>query len=720
MSFLAPLFLFAALTVGFPVVFHLIRRTTRQRTPFSSLMFLFPTPPRLTQRSRLEHILLLLLRCAVICLLAFGFSRPFFRKPVNSAAATAAKRVLLLVDTSASMRRANLWADARDKIQAILRQTSAGDQVGLFTFDRTMKPLMNFDRWTATPLGERVALAMRALADTTPGWAATRLDTALLRAAEILADANTKQTPGPGEIVLISDLHEGSHLEALQGAEWPRNVRVSVELLKPRHVGNASLQVVADPDDGDSKTPPAVRIRVTNASDSRRDQFKIGWARTDGLAFQGNPTEVYVPPGQSRVTSLPAATADASLNRVVLEGDEEDFDNSVFVLPLQAVRLNVLYLGGEAATDPKQSLYFLKRAFQETRREIVQVQAHAPSILVSGSEAETAHMVIIHCSLAANVTTAFRNAAAGGKTILFILKDEAEAQTLAGLLGFNDLTVTEVRPANYAMLGEIDLRDPLFAPFADPRFSDFTGIHFWKYRRVDLNAIPQARALARFDSGDPALFEVPIGKGRILVLTSGWDPQDSQLALSTKFVPLLYSMLETSGAPLTTPARYLVGDIVPLSSSPNAIDLIPKIVTPDNHQVSLNPGETNFSGTLIPGIYSLASAQPPKRFAVNLDPSESRTAPLPVDDLEHLGVPLKRPVPPAWVAAQRNVRLNNAEQENRQKVWRWLIAGALLILLPETWLAGRVYRRAMGLMNPLASMEQAPGEDHRNPVSAVP
>ena len=83
MSFLAPLFLFGALAIGLPVLFHLIRRTTRERTIFSSLMFLQPTPPRLTRRSRLEHILLLLLRCLVLCLLALGFARPFFKQAVS-------------------------------------------------------------------------------------------------------------------------------------------------------------------------------------------------------------------------------------------------------------------------------------------------------------------------------------------------------------------------------------------------------------------------------------------------------------------------------------------------------------------------------------------------------------------------------------------------------------------------------------------------------------
>src|SRR5438034_9978312 len=120
MSLLAPLFLFGALAVSLPIIFHLIRRTTREKVPFSSLMFLLPSPPRLTRRSRIEHILLLLLRCLVLCLLALGFSRPFIKKALPPAPPAAARRILLLVDTSASMRRANLWADARKNAEPIL------------------------------------------------------------------------------------------------------------------------------------------------------------------------------------------------------------------------------------------------------------------------------------------------------------------------------------------------------------------------------------------------------------------------------------------------------------------------------------------------------------------------------------------------------------------------------------------------------------------------
>src|SRR5687767_1668455 len=56
MSFLAPLFLAGALAVALPILFHLIRKTTNEKTIFSSLMFLLPTPPKVTRRSRLDNI----------------------------------------------------------------------------------------------------------------------------------------------------------------------------------------------------------------------------------------------------------------------------------------------------------------------------------------------------------------------------------------------------------------------------------------------------------------------------------------------------------------------------------------------------------------------------------------------------------------------------------------------------------------------------------------
>jgi hypothetical protein len=73
---------------------------------------------------------------------------------------------------------------------------------------------------------------------------------------------------------------------------------------------------------------------------------------------------------------------------------------------------------------------------------------------------------------------------------------------------------------------------------------------------------------------------------------------------------------------------------------------------------------------------------------VNLSPLESKTAPLDIVTLEQFGCRL---------ANHSGTRLDqdqlrqmfNAELENRQKLWRWLMLSTISILLVETWLAGR-------------------------------
>ena len=129
MNFLTPFFLLGGLALAGPIIYHLVRRTTREKLRFSSLMFLAPSPPRLSKRHRLEHILLLILRCAALALLALGFARPFLRQtPIDDPTAAQPKRIAVLVDTSASMRRDGLWTAARDRVEEVLRRAGPADQ----------------------------------------------------------------------------------------------------------------------------------------------------------------------------------------------------------------------------------------------------------------------------------------------------------------------------------------------------------------------------------------------------------------------------------------------------------------------------------------------------------------------------------------------------------------------------------------------------------------
>lgn len=672
MSFLTPFFLLGGLALAAPIIFHLIRRTTRERITFSSLMFLLPTPPRLSKRSRLEHWLLLLLRCLALALLVLGFSRPFFPQTALDDPTTGKpKRIVVLIDTSASMRRTGVWQSARERAEAVVRRAGPADQVALYTFDRGARAVLPFEEWNRTAAGDRVALLVSRLGAISPSWGGTQLGNALITAAEALTENDGKQAPGPREVVLVSDLQAGSRLDALQAYEWPKGVQLSIEAIAARNPTNAGLQLVAEGADTSRAADAVVRVRVSNSTDARREQFTVGWAQTAApTEFAGAGIAIYVPPGQSRVVAVPVPKGQSGLDRIVLRGDDEDFDNTVYVIPPAQQRIEVLWLGGEAADDVRQPLFFLRRALSDTPRLAVQVTARKVTAPLIPSELDGANAVFVTEALQPEQVAALRQQLLAGKTVIFAPKSATAGATLAALLDREGVTLSEVKPTNYAMFGEIDFKHPLFAPFADPRFSDFTKIHIWKYRKFDATTVPDTRVVARFDSGDPAITESQVGKGRVVFLAAGWQPEDSQLAVSSKFVPLLWSLLDLGGGTAASPLQWLVGDSAPLPAG-------------------ATEKEIRFT---MPGIQGVKVGDRTVRFAVNLDANESRTAALSGDELERLGVPLT-PAAVAVPTAEKQLQLQGLEAESRQKLWRWLIAATLAVLVVESALAGWMARK---------------------------
>jgi len=687
MSFLAPLFLLGGIAIALPVVFHLVRRSSREKQIFSSLMFLKPTPPRMTRRNRLEHILLLLLRCLAICILAFAFARPFLQKPMAAMPMnTASAQVVILVDTSASLKRDGVWAEALAKAENALKNTTPADQVAVLTFDDQVRSLVSFEQWAAMNPSERSALAGQRLADTKPTWHSTHLGNALIAATETITDAEKReQHTGPRRIVLITDLQEGSRLDGLQGHEWPPGLEVVVEPVRAKRPTNAGLQWVMDADDSAQSTSDVpVRIRVNNSTDAKREQFQVRWA-----GVTGDSLDAYVPPGQSRIVPAPKLPTNTVAERITLAGDDDDFDNTAYVVQPKADEVNVLYLGTDAEADSSQSLYYLKRAFQDTRRQAVRLS-------LTGS-LSTNRLVLISSTLAEERSKETRQFLTNGGTALLVMNDTLIASTLRQLTGTPEVAATEAAVANYAMFGQMDFTHPLLAPFSDPRFGDFTKIRFWKHRKLSADKLPGARVIASYDDNDPAILEIPVGRGRMFVFTFSWRPTDSQFALSSKFVPLLYSLLDQAGGVSAPLAQFRIGDTVDLSalaSKAGGSGSALSVRKPDGATVQLAAGELRFTQTDQPGIYEVSLSPAPVKFAVNLDAAESKTAPLPADEFERLGVPVKSAEMAPALAAAKQETLHNADLEARQKLWRWLIVAALAVLLVETWLAGWITRRS--------------------------
>jgi hypothetical protein len=263
--------------------------------------------------------------------------------------------------------------------------------------------------------------------------------------------------------------------------------------------------------------------------------------------------------------------------------------------------------------------------------------------------------------------------------------------SLLKTLGF-DLTITPDTSDDYRMLGEVKTEHPLLKPFADPKLRDFTKLRFWKHRIISDAGTPARTSgletLATFDNGHPAILTARIGKGTLIVLASGWHPADSQLALSTKFVPLLYGWLAAAGFSHDPAATLLVGDALPLDAAQ-----VHTITEPENKTHSLKPGET-FTTSQV-GLHTVQSAAHTQTYAVNLSPEEGRVLPLEPSKLSEYGLKLSSTSEPQNESATTDQRLTASDTEQSQHLWWWFLVGLLAVLLLETILAGRTRSAAV-------------------------
>jgi hypothetical protein len=671
MSFLSPWFLLGALAVAGPIIFHLIRRAARERTSFSSIMFLRPTPPRAVRRSKLEHIWLLLLRCLCLLLLAVGFARPFFARDIlPPPAASQERRIILLVDTSASMRRQGLWEQARAVVDSYLDKAAPSDQIAIAAFDRQPRNLVTFAEWSSWPQDQRASLARQRLAAIAPGWMGTHLGLALTAAAEQFRENSAASR----EIVLITDLQEGAKLDGLQGYQWPTGARVLVRALPAKKQSNAGLEILEQPT-GIAGVDNDIHARVSNSSDSQKEKFRLGWRGA------GEQMEIYLTPGQTRTFTAPTPPPGMKSGALELSGHDLDYGNLSYYAAPEIQHVTVFCAGLGSPNDPSEMFYYLQRALPSTPRWQVQFDSNL---------IEQASFAIVATNLGPEQLTALRHLMESGKSALLVLANSYAAATLVNLLDLPDARLIE-SDGEFALLASIDFQHPIFKPFDDPRFSDFSHIHFWKHRRWAIPPNVQARVLAKFDDDSPALFQVDVGKGHLLVLTSSWIPADSQLAVSSKFPPLLETMLDWSGASAATSFQFRTGDPIPAPSS--AQEQVSWWKPSAGQPILLQAGAP-FVDTDVPGIYKASWGGHERLFAVNLPLEESRTKPISQDELARLGVPLGfDSQPDAAVARVHQQHLKDAELENRQKLWRWLIVAALGVTLGEIILSGWLARR---------------------------
>ena len=690
---LTPLYLAGALAVAAPLIFHLIRRTPRGETTFSSLMFLSPSPPRLTRRSRIDNWILLLLRAVALILIALAFMRPFLRERSESTVAgSRGRRLALLVDTSASMQRPGAWENAQREIEQLLADVGPRDQLALFTFGARVSELYSFEEASQMDSAKQVAAIRALVRQASPQATGSNLGAALVQVADsldVLGDQAESDVDASLQIILISDLQEGAEIDGLQGYNWPTSVRLDARRVEPDSPTNAGLHLLAE---RDSLDPAERRLRITNAADSDQTQFEVAWISRDreGRSTTSDPLQVFVPPGKSRVVRVPARE-DTQATELLLRGDENDYDNVLYVAPIRQQLVDVVYVGTDAPEDSAGMLYYLTRVFTESPYRKVTVRAVAPQAALDPLRTLQAKLCVVTAPVGETQQKALSAFVRQGGQAVCVVTSPEMAETLQQLTQ-DQWGIEEAPVTDYRLLGQIDFAHPLFAILAKLNFTDFTRTHFWKYRRLTLDASSPSRVLASFDNGDPALVEYAMGDGQLLVMASGWNPDDSQFALSNKFVPLLTMVLERSAGAAQLWSQFTVDESVELPEANPGTQTV--VVLPGGGRELIPSGQARLDRLKELGIYRIEAGSKQRSIAVNLPAAESDTTAMDLSALEVRGVRIGKQ-PTRAEEEERRRQMRDKELESRQRFWQRLLAAALVILVLETSLAGYISRKNM-------------------------
>src|SRR5580698_9891621 len=129
MGFLAPWALAGLAAVTLPLWLHLLRKHKTTPLPFSSLMFFERRTQSSIKHRKLQYLLLLALRAAVVALLAIAFARPFIQSRLNAFMAGGHKLTVLAIDQSFSMREDDRLDRAKREAAQLASRAPAGDRL---------------------------------------------------------------------------------------------------------------------------------------------------------------------------------------------------------------------------------------------------------------------------------------------------------------------------------------------------------------------------------------------------------------------------------------------------------------------------------------------------------------------------------------------------------------------------------------------------------------
>lgn len=676
MNFLNPLVLFGLLAASLPLLIHLLTRIKSRTVPFSTLTFLKELQNDQIRRIKLRQLLLLLIRTLILIFLVLAFARPTLKGSLAGLAGSNAKTSMVIIfDNSKSMNRSRenqtLFQTAQQKAQHVADLLKPGDEAYLLTTTDTSR-ISNYRSFH-----DPVTLK-KALKNIKMNFQRTDISASLTQAVRLLSTSYNINK----EIYLVSDLQRSGFTDSI-------SIHDTVQLYCLPLVSESSTNLTVESFELASTVLEKGRIAqanvtITNSGTSpiNNSLVQLYWGNT-----RVAQSSVELATGESTVLPFNFNIKESGFSslRVRLEEDDLVDDNQaeiVFFVP----DLYSIGLSGNKRMDT----YFVQMALNPQSRSSTRYKLKS----IPWMELDTEPFDDLDVLLLSNVPQINQQSSEkiagfvenGGGLVLVMgsaidvpsynngLLSRLNLPAVIDILGSANLSTSKFT------LGQNDLTHPLFSGMFTDQEAQFSYPTFRFAVKVEQTA--DIDPLMEYSNGDPFLFEKRLARGVILVITTGFDLQLSNLGHKTVFAPLISRLVGYAAVPRDLlENNYVIGEEIRYKIPSSAVNATLEMQRPDETYDRLKPEITPsgpwviYSQTDEPGIYKLlADSRVINANSVHFDPEEMDFTPV---DMDHIQDTLKARV------LSENIGEVVKRQRHGTELWKYFVFGVLVLLILE-------------------------------------
>ncbi len=767
MTFVSAAFLLAAAAGAIPVVLHMINRQQAKKLPFSTLRFLRISAEKTRRRKRIHDVLLMLLRMAVLILIAIGLAEPTITT-LGSFWGSGASAVAIILDNSASMGivdegRPRLET-ARQAARQILGELADGDQIALLlaggpelaeqdrlqrTQDKIRQMLdqvqVSYER---ADLALKVQQARKLLAqsdakhkqifvltdmqqlswETLDETTSSPPDASVLKPdasarAEVVptrsqADASAKAEDAPAQPPLPESAKPADYKDIpLIFIDCNRNPKPNVAV--SRITLNAPVPVAG--------LPIGASVEVVNASPL--PQKRLVELYVDNAKEATSP-ELEIPPAGQVTHDFQFAFKRGGLHRgeVRLVGEDGsryddqryfsmEVDQGIPVAVVKSARHEIPYL---------EDTFYLEQALAPTRSggswAIRTTTLTADELR---SEPLSEFKVVFCVNLEApdpETAQRLRSYVTDGGNLFWIAGDNVDP---AAYNGMNETAGRQLLPAplvgvRLPQTGEnrdswhiasLDPEHPATGPLMQPA-SMYQSVLIYKHLRMDTAAAPATRVLARLDDGEALLAEAQVEQGTVSMLATSAHVGWSNLPVRPIFLPLFARLTFDLAGAEQARHRALAGSPLVLQLEEELQPVLVEVLPPSSAVIQLkseamegHPGQQFvYRDTHAIGIYTLRPLNTARPTTIAWSVNLDADEANPAT-ISHEDME-KRFGDTPIVFADDPEDLSSTFRKLREgeSLWEFVLAAVLLVLVFETFISN--------LLNPQQSDRGSPMEDY--------